>query len=131
MVYAELIFETGTKSVGCYQDEHEALAAVKAHHDRARNGESGGPTGAPAERIVKVELYDKHPADYEVPALSQELAVQTVKDLVKANDGAVSAEELAAAIRGTASPLTDQNERHESMYKMPSNKSLTAEKWEN
>lgn len=63
MPFYEVIYETGAYSVAEYADEKEALGALKSHHTRATNGEVGGPPGHPAERIVKVFVYDQHPYD--------------------------------------------------------------------
>jgi len=131
-VFAELIFETGSKSVGEYKDEEEVLAAVKAHHERARGGDAGGPTGHPAERVVRVELYDQHPGDLnELQTMSTDVAKKELEAAMKDLDegGAISVTELAARIRNLSSPLVDEPGRHDSAYRMEAKKVLT-EGWE-
>jgi hypothetical protein len=127
-MFAEMIYETGSKSVGCYADEAEVLAAAKAHHDRAKNGESGSDAGNPAERIVRIELYDKHPND--LPEPSAEVVAEEMKKLKVTSDDTVMT--LAAKVRDLASPvvLDPDAKRHDSLYKMEATKVLT-EGWDN
>ena len=69
-MFAEIIFESGTRSVGEYADEEEALNAAQSQHARA-SGEAGGPTGHMAERVVAIHLYDRHPSDFGAPSVKK------------------------------------------------------------
>lgn len=129
MVYAELIYETGANSVGCYDSKEEALAAVAAHHERATKGEKGGPTGAAAERIVEVQFYDKHPNDLNIEqTISTDVAKKEVAALLDSLDdgGAISTVELSAAVRDLATPLVskEDSEGQKSIFKMPAKEVL-------
>lgn len=136
MPFAELIFETGNKSVAYYETEEEMLSAVKAHHDRALAGQPAiaDVPNVPAERVVKVEVYgDTHPDDYN-KTVSAEVAEKAVKEAIKAvtdENGVLAITELAGAIRDSATPLVTEPEGpHDSMYRMESVETLTADKWE-
>ena len=121
-MFAEIIFESGTRSVGEYASEQEVLSAAATQHSRA-SGEAGGPTGHMAERVVAIHLYDVHPSDLPDPSaevLEAELAG------INAAEGAM---EAAAKIRDLTSPMVDEPEAGESMYKMEATKVLT-EGWE-
>jgi hypothetical protein len=123
MIYAEFIYETGTKSLGAYENEEEVLEAAKAHHARATGGDSGGPTGHPAERIKSIELYDTHPAELAEP--SPEVIAEELKNL----DTSGGVMGVAALVRDLGSPMVNEPGRHDSMYKAKATKSLT-EGWE-
>lgn len=120
MPYYEVIYETGAHSIAEYTGDEEAMLAINAHHDRARNGQPGGPTGHPAERIARILKYDRHPAEFgesqaiNVEDLQKELAVivahTTVGDMV-------SVPEVAAAVRDITNPTVESGP-HDSNYKM-------------
>ena len=132
-MYAELIYETGAKSVACYESEEELLGAVKAQHDRALSGEKGGPSSHPAERVVRVEVYDHHPADLgEDKTVSTEVAKEELNAALKelSEGGVVNTDELAARIRDLASPLVASETPHDSMFKAEAVMVLTPEMWE-
>jgi len=127
-VYAEVIYETGSKSVMCVKDEAELMEGLRAHQQRAVDGEAGGPTGAPAERIKQVLVYDKHPDDLNPDqTVSAEVALEEIKAALKGKD-AVQVHELAALVRNLSSPVVplDEDGRHNSMYRMKEQKVLTS-----
>lgn len=126
-MFYELIFENGSNSIAEYANDDEARLAVEAHHNRAKNGETGGPAGNPAERIVKVLKYNDHPVDF-----TESQAVE-VSEIRAAFDSAitdkkvgdlVSVPEIAAAIRDVTS-ATVNSAPHESNYKAPEVGELT------
>jgi len=140
--FYETIFETGSKSVAFYDDDEEALSAAKAHHERAVKGEPGRGqsterndlgadaqmhvTDYPAERIVKLLKYDKHPADMmEDMTMSSDVARKEIDNLLKDKAGVVNVMELAAQVRELANPVVDNAGRHESMFKMKETDELT------
>ena len=134
-MYAEIIYETGNKSVACYEDEAELLSAVKAHHERAKTGQPAlsSVPGVPAERILKVEIYDKHPNDLNLDqTLSAEVAKAEIDKWLKdkSEEGVVSVTDLTLFTRDLSSPLTAVNEPHKSMYKMESVKTLESKEWD-
>lgn len=137
-MYAEIIYETGAKSVGYYKDEAQLLEGVREQHRRAKSGEpsySGEADGPvpPAERVVRIEIYNKHPHDLnEEQTVSSEVAKSEVAALIKELDenGSLSVTELAARVRELSSPLVLNGKQHESMYKMPADKVLTSG-WDN
>ena len=128
--FYEVVFETGSNSVAFYETDEEALAANQVQHDRARNGMPGGPTGHPAERVVDILKYDKHPADFGADqAFSADVALKTTQELIKEytdDNGVVSKTELAAAILRTSDAVRQLDERKpgESIYKMKEKASL-------
>src|SRR5437016_4814092 len=118
MPYAEVIYEPGSKSVVSYDNEDELKGFLMEHHNRAKQGEPGGPAGNPAERVTKVILYENHPADFGVGG---KVNAETLNNLLSgmAKDGQVDGHQLVEAVRDEMSPVypIDQG-RHESMYKM-------------
>jgi hypothetical protein len=127
MPFYEIIYETGTKSVVYNDSEEEMLEGVKAQHQRALKGEPGGPTGHPAERVVKIEVYEKHPNEYNVEqVMSAEVMTKEVTELIKskADAGSVSIPEIANAVRGLSHPMLDEAGPHESIFKMKSVKTI-------
>lgn len=139
MPYYEIVYETGSVSVACYEDDAEALSAVKAHHDRAKTGVPALTTGAtepdrPAERVSKVFKYDSHPVDYGV---GQEVSTDSVqKELQQKlksleHDGTVRVPDLASAVRDITSPLVEDREsRLDSMFKMEETGELDMKEWD-
>lgn len=122
MIYAEVIFETGTRTVACYDSEEEMLDAVRAQHDRAVTGKTGGPTGAAAERVKRIEIYDKHPNDLNVEeTISTDVAKKELTGIMERLDqgGSLSLTDLAAGIRELSSPLVVDADTHESQFRMP------------
>src|SRR5205085_2191323 len=110
-------------------DDEEMARGLAEQHARAKSGMPGGPVDAngrgwSAERISRVLVYDKHPADYGADqAFSADVAEKTVGELIKAytdENGVVSKTELAAAILRTSEALIPQEdqERLSSQYKM-------------
>jgi hypothetical protein len=150
--YAEVIYETGDKSVISFEDEDELKAGLFEQHRRAVNGEPGAAQdysvrddlGAaeeaaahriatrPAERVKRVIIYDTHPADL-VPVGNdgnQPVDAQQAHKLVDAmtrGDGSLNMHQLTQALRDEVSPVypVDQG-RHESMFKMDGSEFDTA-----
>lgn len=134
-MYYEVIYESGAHSVAEYADDDEALSAINAHVERAKAGEPAtassttrtdvepGPTTTwPAERVVKVLVYDRHPDDYSSDAnnVTADVANKTVADIAKGladKNGVVSMQELAVAVAQSTNPRVD-SKPHETNYKM-------------
>jgi len=140
MIYAEIVFETGNKSVACYENEAEMEYALAEHHRRAINGEPGSPSmnlrsdiepGEArigtwvAERVKKVFLYDEHPADFGQDQLvdAEELKT-TVEEAIAESEmnGVVHVHTVAAKVRDMSSPLVTEPPIHGSQYKAPETK---------
>ncbi len=119
MPFFEVVYETGASSVAEYDDENEAISAVKAHHERAIKGEAGGPTGHSAERVVKVLMYKTHPNEFNPSGNVTAAEVQKLEI-----GDTVNVEELAAEIRNLANPFDDEAGPHDSKFKAPSIKEL-------
>lgn len=119
--FAEVIYETGSHSIVSYQDESELKGALAEQHRRAKDGDVGGPTGHPAERVKTVLLYDEHPADHNSGGL---VSVDALAELSAGLDtgGQVSVNELNAVLNAESSPVdvgAVRESRHASMYKAP------------
>ena len=129
-MFAEIVYETGRMSVACYEDEAEMQAALKAHNDRAKVGEAGGPVGAPAERIAAVYVYDQHPDNYNnQQTMSADVLEKEVGALVKAaadENGVVAIDQLVLGVRGLSHPFKDDADREgfDSFYKMKEDKKV-------
>jgi len=124
-LYYEVIYETGAHSIAQYDDDEQALAALKAHHERAKNGQPAlAGSDVPAERIARVLVYEQHPSDYnpnqQVPLSDLTSTLESLSD----TDGLVNVPEAAAAVRNTTSPFVAQENRHDSTYAMPSAREL-------
>src|SRR5215469_1744842 len=119
----EVIYETGTHSVISADSDEEALRGLRAHQARAEAGELGGPAGHSAERIQKILVYDRHPAEYAL-SMTADVANAQLADLVKMvtdPNGVVDTDMLQAEIRRLADPVDNAamiESRHNSMYKM-------------
>jgi hypothetical protein len=108
-----------------YDDESEVLDFVRTHTQRAMNGEPGGPTGHPAERVARVYFYDEHPSEED-----QTVSAEALKALIDgmAHGDKVSASQLSNAIRDEASPTYPMDQgRFASQYKMKESKSMTGD----
>lgn len=118
-MYAEIIYETGSKSVVKVDSESELREALEVQHRRAIQGQAGGPGNHAAERVKRVLFYDEHPADYNPGAtVSVEKLTQLMGDASVA--GEVSVAQVDALVRDEASPVYPQDQgRHESIYKAP------------
>jgi hypothetical protein len=118
-VFYEVIYETGTHSIMSAESDEEALQGLEEHQRRALAGETGGPSGHPAERIKKVLKYHKHPME---AADNQNVSVDSLKEHVnavidaKALGDEVSVPEVAAGVRDFTSPLVLNNPPHESDF---------------
>ena len=127
-MFAEIVYETGRMSVGEYADEAELKEGLKAHNDRAKNGEPGGPLGQPAERIAAVYIYDKHPDDFNsAQTMSSDVVTKELAALVKdsADDnGVVNLDQLTLQVRGLSHPMVAA-EGFDSRYKQKENKKLS------
>lgn len=129
MNFAEVIYETGDKSVVSYDDEAELIAAVKEQHDRAVNGLDAGPqAGRPAERVSRVLLYGTtHPADY-VPSVNGDY-IKSLVDQVSVG-GELDVNEFNAKLAQATSPLvTTEGSRHDSLYKQTEEHELDSAEW--
>lgn len=115
MPFYEVIYETGADSIAFYESDAEALEAVQLHHERAVNGQPGGPAGFPAERVVKLLRYDAHPADLPLE-VSDDVAKKVVADAIKEQGGTVNLNELSSAVLPRARKTSP--EPHESKYVM-------------
>lgn len=130
-MYYEIIYETGAHSVAQYDSDEEAVSAVKAQQDRAMTGQVGGPSGHPAERIVAVLKYNRHPVELgESQAVAAtDLTAQFTEIVKKASVGdMVSVPEVAAAVRNLTSPTVESGP-HESNFKMESVGELDPTSW--
>lgn len=128
-MFYETVYETGRVSVAYYGDEAEAQSALAEQHRRAKAGEAGGPLGVPAERIAAVYVYDRHPDDYNPgQTMSADVAKSEVDALITAatnEDGVVSLDQLALAVRGLAHPMVEGKESSfDSSFKMKEKKKL-------
>ena len=130
-MYVELIFEDGSHSVACYESEEEALSAIEANQERAKNGLPAN-TPAPGERqqnavrVARALMYDKHPGDFNPEqVVSADEAKKAMTDAIKAlDDDGVSVMELAAQVRELSSPIAAKEAAHDSQYKMKEKKEL-------
>jgi hypothetical protein len=130
MPYYEVVFETGRTSVGFAADDEEALSGAREHDKRAREGQQGGPQGGPAERIVKLFKYDKHPDDYNSDQTASADVVASeltgILDDLKDSNGVVNLQAVAQSVQALSHPLkTERETLHDSIYKMESVGELT------
>lgn len=144
MKHAEVIYETGAHSIMSVDDEDEFRGGLLEQHKRAVNGEPGSAqdweerydvtedqkraafaiASRPAERVKRIIMYDRHPADL-VPVGndgSQPVdanAAHELLDGMTSSDGTVNTHQLTAALRDEVSPVypLDQG-KHKSMFKM-------------
>ena len=121
-MHAEIVYETGRVSVGQYDDEKQLKEALKNHNDRAKNGEVGGPIGAPAERIAAVYLYDKFPGNFNPDqTMSAEVLNKELSALVKASaddNDVVAIDQLVNKVRGLSHPMNEKVSGFDSRFKM-------------
>lgn len=123
MPYYEVVFETGLSSIADYADDAEMERATKNQTDRAKRGESGGPVGAPAERVAKVYKYDKHPGDYNPEGTMSADALKSEVDALITSlsdeNGVVNVAHLSQEIRALTHPMVPAKENaFDSNYKM-------------
>lgn len=111
-MFLEVVYETGRMSVMEVATEEEGKDALRNHDQRARNGESGGPLGQPAERIAAVYMYDVHPNDYnDDQTMSADVAEKEIAALIKEakdENGVVSLDQLALGVRGLTHPMNEK-----------------------
>lgn len=128
MPFYEICYETGRMSVAEYASDEEAQSALKAHNDRAVNGELGGPIGQPAERIAAVYVYKQHPNDFnDVQTMSAEVLEKEVGGLIKSladENGVVAVDQLAVEVRAISHPMQEAKKPFGSVYRMKEQKSL-------
>lgn len=125
MPFYETIFETGSRAVAEYKNDKEATDAITAHHEKAVTGQPGGPTGHPAERVVKVLKYKEHPATLnENMTMSKDVLKKEVDTILKDCGEVINVLELAAKIRDIVNPHVNEMGVHESQYKMEAEKEL-------
>ena len=130
MPFYEVVYETGEHSVAQYDSDEEAQSALATQHERATQGQPGGPDGTqwPAIRIKRVLVYPFHPTDFgagqEVPSATLlERVQQAIKDNEK--DGTVQVHVVAAAVRDLSSPVVSTKPGpFESSYKAPVEREL-------
>lgn len=137
MSYYEVIYETGAHSVVSGDSDKEVLKGIREQHQRAVNGQDGGPAGHPAERVKTVLKYDKHPGDFGAEGtvtkevLGTELS--TLKTGLSDENGVVNVEEFAAGVRAISSPVDHgalAESRHASMFKAKEVETLDPKGWE-
>jgi hypothetical protein len=134
MPFYEIVYETGNRSVAYYEGNDEAQAALSAHHEKAKTGESAtpaseertdigvppaGPTEWPAERIAKVYVFETHPAEF---GADQIVAAGTLGENLNAmrdEEGNVNAAQAAAMVRASTSPFINPEHPHDSEYAAP------------
>lgn len=121
MPFYEVIFENGTCSVMCCQDDDEAMSGVLEQHNRAKQGLLNGPQGAPSDRVVKVLKYDRHPNEWNPDnALPEDQLLSELKALIKASadeNGVVAVGEFASEVRALTHPMV-ASDPHESNFRM-------------
>lgn len=131
MPFYETTFENGRVSVACYKDDDEALRAAGEQHRRAKNGEVGGPTGHPAERIVSLRVYPVHPNEWNPgDSLTADELKKVIPDLIgelEDSNGVVSVGVLATEVRNVSHPMNAKAVGHESKFKMEEERVIDAD----
>lgn len=137
MPFYEVVYETGRNSVMCCADDDELLRGVREQHRRAKAGERGlasADDSPPAERIVDVLVYDKHPNDLNPDqTMSADVLEKEFKALVKdlADDnGVVKVDTLAVGVRNLTHPLVDDAGSQDSIFKMKEERKLNKTEWD-
>lgn len=140
--YAEIVFEPGSSSVLSYENDDELKAFLTEHRRRAITGEPGAPQdqvertdlteadfahmpsmdrikSRPAERISKVYLYDKHPADLHDPRLPVNDVHVITEKMVDVTNGRIDHNELTQVLQQEASAVRSgpKESAHDSFYK--------------
>jgi len=141
MEHYEIIHENGEHSVGAAEDDKEIIKAVKLHHERAKKGLPAGPqsfdreTGAAipepaANRIVRVLVYDDHPAELSIAEQSTPEAVKKrFKDALEQStdeNGTVDFERFTFLMRPQPRVITPA---HESNYTTAEARELDPALW--
>ena len=124
MPFYEVIYENGTFSVMCTESDDETIEGVKAHHERAINGEAGGPDGREAVRIKRVLRYERHPDDYNK---EQKINAKDLTAITKEMDD-LTVPALVDALKDAVHPIVDSGP-HESNFKMEEDGELAPAKW--
>jgi hypothetical protein len=128
MPFYEVVYETGRMSVACYEDDAEAQLALKAHNDRALNGQAGGPLGQPAERVSAVYKYEDHPNEFNAEqTASADVVSKEVEALIKSRkdkNNVVSLDQLSLDVRGLSHPMNTEREGFDSFFKVKEDKKL-------
>ena len=119
----EIIWESGEHSLANYEDDDEMTRAVIAQHDRAKNGELGGPAGGPASRAAKVFKYKSDPAEISDSLSADEVKAQLSEavDTLADENGVTYLPDLVGIVANIRS-ATVQSGPHDSNYKMDSDK---------
>lgn len=116
-MYYEVVYEDGSVSIADYASEADAVEAIEAQNERAKDGQPNGPQGGNATRVAKVFKYDNHPGDY---GTNDGLAVDEVKaainDMLQGID-VVNVQQLAQNISALNHPMKPDAGVHESKYK--------------
>jgi len=131
MPFYEIVYETGRASVAEYANDDEARSAAGEQDRRAREGQSAGPQGGPAERVARIYKYDQHPNEYNPEnTASAEVLTKELGELVKAmkdKNGIVNIDQLAIEVRGLSHPMVLKEHAHDSQFKMKESGVLTLE----
>jgi hypothetical protein len=119
----EIIWESGEHSLANYADDDEMTLAVLAQHDRAKNGEKGGPAGAVATRAVKVFKYATDPGEISDSLSADEVKAQLSEavDALADENGVTYLPDLVGIVANVRS-ATVQSAPHDSNYKMEAEK---------
>ena len=124
----EIIWESGEHSLAQYADDDEMKSAVLAHHDRAKNGEPGGPAGVPAQRAFKVLKYDSDPGEISETLSADEVKAQLDAAVDEAADeNGVLHLPVLHAIVGNIRSATVASDPHDSNYKAEESASFAIE----
>lgn len=130
MPFYETIFENGRSSIAFAKNDEEFLRGAGEQHRRAKSGETGGPTGHPAERIVGAYVYDEHPNNFNAAdALTADELKKEIPNLIKALEdpnGVVPVGRLASEVRALSHPMLRESAPHDSNFKMPESKQIKA-----
>ena len=136
-MFYETIFETGRNSVAEYANDEEALAAARAHHLRAINGLRGFEsvdTSPPAERIIELHKYSRHPNDLNLDqTMSADVLIKQVTALIKSlsdDNGVVAVDRLATEVRGLTHPMVTSPGPHDSIFLMEEDDVLYLGEWD-
>jgi len=123
MATYEIIWESGEHSLANYDNDEQMETAVLAQHNRAKNGEQGGPAGSMAVRAVKVFKYDSDPGEISDALSADEVKAQLSAAVDEAADenGVIHLPVLHAIVANVRSS-TVQSGPHDSNYKMKESK---------
>ena len=130
MPFYEVLFETGDHAIMQSDDEAGIRSFANTHHARAKAGLPGGPAGYPAERIVRILIYDDDPGTLAAnPFLSKDVAAETIKAAQKAatKDGVVDINTVIHELAPVA--VLPDTPAHESNYAVEETGELDPALW--